>query len=159
MTTALFADEAENWSQYEATLKAAFAEKGVEVDLILDTDTPELVDYVIYAPSGPVNDFAPFTNLKAVLSLWAGVEKIEGNDSIRVPLCRMVENGLSEGMVEWVTGHVLRHHLGMDAHFQDQTGVWRNDVVPPLARNRRVGVSWAWGIGAGLRQSCIWNWF
>lgn len=139
MTIALFADEAENWAQYEAPLKEAFAEKGVEVDLIRTTDTPELVDYVIYAPSGPVNDFAPFTNLKAVLSLWAGVEKIEGNDSIRVPLCRMVEHGLSEGMVEWVTGHVLRHHLGMDAHIQDQTGVWRNDVVPPLARNRRVG--------------------
>lgn len=139
MITALFADEPENWSQYEAPLLAAFAEKGVEVDLIRETDKPELVDYVIYAPSGPISDFAPFTNLKAVLSLWAGVEKIEGNASIKVPLCRMVENGLSEGMVEWVTGHILRHHLGMDAHINGQDGVWRNDVVPPLARNRRVG--------------------
>ena len=139
MITALFADEPENWAQYEAPLKAAFVEKGVEVDLIRETDKPDLVDYVIYAPSGPINDFAPFTNLKAVLSLWAGVEKIEGNASIKVPLCRMVENGLSEGMVEWVTGHILRHHLGMDAHINGQDGVWRNDVVPPLARNRRVG--------------------
>lgn len=139
MITALFADESENWAQYEAPLQAAFAEKGVEVDLIRETDTPELVDYVIYAPSGPINDFAPFKNLKAVLSLWAGVEKIEGNASIKVPLCRMVENGLSEGMVQWVTGHILRHHLGMDAHINGQDGVWRNDVVPPLARNRRVG--------------------
>lgn len=139
MITALFADEPENWSQYEAPLQAAFAEKGVEVDLIRETDKPELVDYVIYAPSGPINDFAPFTNLKAILSLWAGVEKIEGNASIKVPLCRMVENGLSEGMVEWVTGHILRHHLGMDGHIFGQNGVWRNDVVAPLARNRRVG--------------------
>jgi glyoxylate/hydroxypyruvate reductase A len=139
MITALFADRAENWTHYEATLMAAFAEKGVEVDLIRKTDTPELVDYVIYAPTGPVSDFAPFTNLKAVLSLWAGVEKIEGNDSIKVPLCRMVEDGLSDGMVEWVTGHILRHHLGMDAHINGKTGEWLNDVVPPLARNRRVG--------------------
>jgi glyoxylate/hydroxypyruvate reductase A len=139
MITALFADRAENWARYEAPLHKAFAEKGLEVNLIRDTDMPEAVDYVIYAPSGPISDFGPFVNLKAVLSLWAGVEKIEGNASIKVPLCRMVDEGLSEGMVEWVTGHILRHHLGMDAHILRQDGIWRNDVVPPLARDRRVG--------------------
>ena len=139
MITALFADRAENWARYEAPLHKAFAEKGLEVNLIRNTDTPEIVDYVIYAPSGPVSDFRPFVNLKAVLSLWAGVEKIEGNASIEVPLCRMVDEGLSEGMVEWVTGHMLRHHLGIDAHILGQDGEWRNDVVPPLARDRSVG--------------------
>ena len=74
-----------------------------------------------------------------MLSLWAGVEKIEGNASIKVPLCRLVDKELSEGMVEWVTGHILRHHLGMDAHILGQDGIWRNDVVPPLARDRSVG--------------------
>lgn len=139
MITALFADRAENWARYEAPLHKAFDEKGLEVNLIRRTDTPEDVDYVIYAPSGPISDFGPFVNLKAVLSLWAGVEKIEGNASIEVPLCRMVDEGLSEGMVEWVTGHILRHHLGMDAHILGQGGEWRNDVVPPLARDRSVG--------------------
>ncbi|MCK4861262.1 MAG: glyoxylate/hydroxypyruvate reductase A [Rhodobacteraceae bacterium] len=139
MITALFADRAENWARYEAPLHKAFAEKGLEVNLIRNTDTPEIVDYVIYAPSGPVSDFRPFVNLKAVLSLWAGVEKIEGNASIEVPLCRMVDEGLSEGMVEWVTGHIMRHHLGIDAHILGQDGEWRNDVVPPLARDRSVG--------------------
>ncbi len=139
MITALFADRAENWARYEAPLHAAFAEKGLEVNLIDSTDTPEAVDYVIYAPSGPISDFGPFVNLKAVLSLWAGVEKIEGNASIKVPLCRMVDAGLSEGMIEWVTGHILRHHLGMDAHILGQDGVWRAGIVPPLARDRTVG--------------------
>lgn len=139
MITALFADRAENWARYEAPLHKAFAELGLDVNLITSTGTPKDVDYVIYAPSGPINDFGPFVNLKAVLSLWAGVEKIEGNASIKVPLCRMVDEGLSEGMVEWVTGHVLRYHLGMDAHILGQDGTWRNDVVPPLARDRSVG--------------------
>ena len=139
MTTALFADRAANWERYEGPLKAAFAEAGLDVNLINQADAPSDVDYVIYAPSGPVNDFTPFTNLKAVLSLWAGVEKIEGNASIKVPLCRMVDEGLSEGMAEWVTGHILRHHLGIDAHIAGQDGIWRNDIVPPLARDRSVG--------------------
>lgn len=145
MITALFADRAENWARYEAVLHAAFAEKGLEVNLINSTTTPETVDYVIYAPSGPVNDFSPFVNLKAVLSLWAGVEKIEGNTTIKVPLCRMVDEGLSEGMIEWVTGHILRHHLGMDTHILKQDGVWRDGIAPPLARDRTVGFL---GLGA-----------
>ncbi|OUS07154.1 glyoxylate/hydroxypyruvate reductase A [Rhodobacterales bacterium 52_120_T64] len=145
MITVLFADQAENWTRYEAPLHVAFAEIGMEVNLIYETDEPEAVDYVVYAPSGPVSDFGPYVNLKAVLSLWAGVEKIEGNASIQVPLCRMVDEGLSEGMVEWVTGHILRHHLGMDAHIFGQDGEWRNDTVPPLARDRSVGFL---GLGA-----------
>ena len=28
----------------------------------------------------------------------------------------MVDHGLTQGMTEWVVGHVLRYHLGMDAH-------------------------------------------
>ncbi|MHA1128058.1 MAG: NAD(P)-dependent oxidoreductase, partial [Alphaproteobacteria bacterium] len=139
MITALFADSPDNWTRYEGPLKAAFTEAGLTVNLINQVENPEDVDYVIYAPSGPVNDFTPFTNLKAVLSLWAGVEKIEGNATIKVPLCRMVDEGLSDGMAEWVTGHILRHHLGTDVHIFGQDGVWRNDIVPPLARDRVVG--------------------
>ena len=45
----------------------------------------------------------------------------------------MVDEGLTRGMVEWVSGHVLRYHLGIDAHLNGQDGVWRNGVIPPLA--------------------------
>lgn len=138
MITALFADRAANWAAYEAPLQAAFLAAGLDVNLVREA-APEAVEYVIYAPAGGLQDFTPFTNLKAVLSLWAGVETIETNQTIKVPLCRMVDSGLSEGMVEWVTGHILRHHLGMDAHIFGQDGVWRNDIVPPLARERVVG--------------------
>ena len=144
---------AENWARYEEPLKNAFAEKGIEVNLVSHTDTPEDVDYIIYAPSGPIRDFSPFTNLKAVLSLWAGVEKIEGNDSIKVPLCRMVDEGLSEGMVEWVTGHILRYHLGMDAHIHGQDGKWLNGIVPPLARDRKVGFLGLGELGLACAQA------
>ena len=71
-------------------------------------------------------DFLPFTRLKAVLCLWAGVERIVGDPTLTVPLCRMVDPGLTQGMVEWVAGHVLRYHLGTDAHVLGQDGVWRH---------------------------------
>ena len=85
-------------------------------------------------------DFTPFTRLKAVLSLWAGVERIVGDPTLTVPLCRMVDPGLTRGMVEWVAAHVLRYHLGTDAHVLGQDGVWRHGVVPPLAPERTVAV-------------------
>ncbi len=57
----------------------------------------------------------------------------------------MVNPDLTEGMVEYVVGHVLRHHLGIDAHIHGQDGVWRSEVLPPLARERPVAVL---GLGA-----------
>ena len=85
------------------------------------------MDYIIFAPGGVISDFAPYTACKAVLSLWAGVEKYINNPTLTQPLARMVNDELTEGMVEYVVGHVLRHHLGMDAHIHGQDGVWRND--------------------------------
>jgi glyoxylate/hydroxypyruvate reductase A len=106
---------------------------------LLGDIAPADVDYIIHATGGPVTDFAPFTNTRAVLSLWAGVEKIVGNTTLTQPLCRMVDNGLRQGMVEWVVGHVLRAHLGMDRYVREKPLTWEQHV-PPLAAERSVTV-------------------
>ncbi|MEM7472529.1 MAG: glyoxylate/hydroxypyruvate reductase A [Pseudomonadota bacterium] len=136
------------WEIYAPALRAAFAKTGLTCDLRQDF-APETVDYIVFAPNGSVRDLRPYTRTKAVLGLWAGVEEIVKNETLTQPLCRMVDHGLTEGMVEWVTGHVLRHHLGMDAHIHGQDGIWR-DVAPPLARERKVCVL---GLGA-LGKAC-----
>ncbi len=141
---ALFSARPAQWVEYERPLRHAFDAADLDVDLVTEGD-PATIDYVIYAPSGGLSDLTAFTRLKAVLSLWAGVEQIVTNPTITAPLCRMVDSGLTEGMVEWVTGHVLRHHLGMDAHIHGQDGVWRDGTVPPLARDRPIGIL---GLGA-----------
>lgn len=139
----LFAGQADRWPVYRPALSEAFA--ALELDVTLtDTAAPQDVEYIVYAPSGPVQDFSAFPNLVAVFSLWAGVEKIVANPTLTVPLTRMVDDGLRAGMVEWVAGHVLRHHLGMDAHIANPGGVW-DEVIPPLAADRRVGIL---GLGA-----------
>lgn len=144
----LFAARPEQWDIYEKPLKSALSEAGVTANLALDL-APEDVDYMVYAPNSAVQDFTPYTRLKAVLNLWAGVENIVENQTLKVPLARMVDHGLTQGMVEWVTGHVLRHHLGMDAHILGQDGVWRK-TIPPLAEDRPVTVL---GLGV-LGQAC-----
>lgn len=136
----LFSAPADHWPLWRPHLLAAFAAEGIDATLTDDPSGPWTFDYVVYRPGGPVDDFAPFERIKAVLSLWAGVESIVGDSTIVVPLCRMVDDGLTRGMAEWVTGHVLRYHLGTDAHVLGQDGVWRNGIVPPLATERTVGV-------------------
>ena len=144
----LFSASNERWSEYKDALHTAFAASGVSAHLSTEIAESE-VDYIIYAPNGPVSDFSIFPQLKAVLGLWAGVETVVDNPTLKVPMSRMVDSGLREGMVEWVTGHVLRYHLGMDAHITGQNGVWKPEY-PPLARHRKVGIL---GMGA-LGSAC-----
>ncbi|MEE9427910.1 MAG: glyoxylate/hydroxypyruvate reductase A [Paracoccaceae bacterium] len=139
-----FSARPDSWDYFREPLKTAFAGHGLNVALSRDHD-PASVEYVVYAPqSGPQMDFRIFPNLRAVLGLWAGVERIVNNATLQVPLARMVDSGLQEGMVEWVTGHTLRYHLNMDAQITDQNGVW-DRVYPPLARHRQIGIL---GLGA-----------
>jgi len=141
----LYAGDAAEWPVYRAALNDAFEARGVKARLVNRTEAPEKVDYIVYAPSSGLSDFTPFTRLKAVLSLWAGVEKIQNNPTLQVPLARMVDPGMSAGMAEYVLGHVMRHHLGMDADILNRTGPWRNRPAPPLAKDRPVGIL---GLGA-----------
>ncbi|WP_135448072.1 2-hydroxyacid dehydrogenase [Tabrizicola caldifontis] len=147
MTTVLFAAPA-LWAEYETELPKALAEAGVAAHVVTMADPAE-VDYIVYAPSSPLQDFAPYVRTKAVLSLWAGVERIVNNPTLTQPLCRMVDPGLTEGMVEWVVGHTLRHHLGMDRHIVNPGHIW-DPTCPPLARERPVTVL---GMGA-LGSAC-----
>lgn len=149
MIQVLFCAPATDWGEYQAPLRRALDKTGLAYTLSPQCADPKDVDYLVYAPGGPVKDFTPFSRAKAVLSLWAGVERIVGNDTLTMPLARMVDSGLNEGMREWVTGHVLRHHLGLDRHILGQNGQWQTEV-PPLARNRTVGIL---GLGA-LGQTC-----
>ncbi len=131
--------------EYRPAIAEACAALGIEVRLVTEVEDPAAVDYVVLTPAGPVTDFAPYTRMKAALSLWAGVERIVGNASLTAPLCRMVDAGLLEGMLDYVTGHVLRYHLDLDLFITGQDGVWRGDRVAPLARERVVGML---GLGA-----------
>ncbi len=145
----LFAARSEKWEDYETPLKTALADAGIDADLRTEFP-PEQVDYIVYAPNSKLQDFTPYTRCKAVLNLWAGVEDVVGNDTLTQPLCRMVdEAGLTQGMVEWVVGHTLRMHLGMDLHIHGQDGKWRS-YSPPVAQDRPVTIL---GLGA-LGQAC-----
>lgn len=149
----LFAASPADWPEWEAPLAAAFAKAGLDVRLVTKAD-PASVDYIIYAPPGTVSDFAPFTRAKAVLSLWAGVERIVGNASLTQPLCRMVDPGMTGHMVSYVVGHVLRHHLGTDKHLLRKAPVW-DQVPPPHPSERPVAVLGTGELGGACATALV----
>ncbi|WP_299649766.1 glyoxylate/hydroxypyruvate reductase A [uncultured Tateyamaria sp.] len=134
----LFAATEDRWTEYETPLRKEIAAAGIDAHVATDIPADQ-VDYIVYAPNSEVKDFAPFTRAKAVLNLWAGVEEIVGNPTLHLPLARMVDPALTQGMVEWVVGHVLRLHLGMDAHINAAAGTWEPQA-PPLSFDTPVTV-------------------
>lgn len=151
MIRVLFAASPKDWSEYRDVLPAAIARAGLDAEVVTEAD-PESVDYIVYAPTSAVQDFSPFARARAVLSLWAGVEKIVGNRTLKVPLTRMVDTGLTEGMVEWCVGHTMRHHLGMDQDVCRRDTEWAIHV-PPLARDRKVTVLGLGALGRSVAEA------
>lgn len=142
-----FAAGAHRLENYAKPLQRAFDQAGLDVDLRIG-HRPQDVDYIIYAPGSDLQDFTPYSRAKAVLNLWAGVERIVGNETLTMPLCRMVDPGLTTAMVEWVCGHSLRYHLDIDRCLATQNR-WE-PFLPPLACERPVTVL---GLGE-LGQAC-----
>ncbi|MEM1234153.1 MAG: glyoxylate/hydroxypyruvate reductase A [Pseudomonadota bacterium] len=151
MLNILFAARAEKWEDYEVPLSQAFSRAGMTAR-IATAVKPADVDYIVYAPNSSVQDFTPYTRLKAVLNLWAGVEAVVNNATLKVPLTRMADEGMTAGMVDYVVAHVMRYHVGLDAHVSNPDHVW-DDTPPPLARHRSVGFLGIGALGGACAQA------
>ncbi|HPD92677.1 MAG: glyoxylate/hydroxypyruvate reductase A [Rhodobacter sp.] len=148
--TILFAAGDWRWPIWEAPLRAAMRDAGLDDGALTLRADPATVEAMIYAPNAETpDDFTPYSRCKAVLSLWAGVERIVTNRTLTQPLCRMVDPGLTQGMVEYVTGHVLRTHLGMDTLSRTR---WQ-PVPPPLAAERPVAMLGLGTLGTACGQA------
>ena len=133
---------------YEDDLKRSFSELGLPLPTLSD-ETAEKVDeveFIIYSPvqasdgTTVERDFSSYKNLRAVLSLYAGVEYLTKSPTLNCPVVKMIDEGLTSGMVEWCVAHTLRIHLGIDRHILCQDVTWRKNIQPLLARDRQVGI-------------------
>ncbi len=85
-----------------------------------------------------------FPNLKAILSLGAGVDQVLGLPDLaelaHVPLCRTVDDGLSLGMTHYVLLHVLRYHRRAPELEAMQRGHEWRFLVADAAAETSVGI-------------------
>ena len=122
-------------------LQKAIAARDLPVRLQPDA-APKDVDYLVYNIDGGLTEFSAYPRLKVILNTWAGVEAVVGKVQWpeHVPFCRMAEDGMTDGMSDYFTGHAMRYILDIDrAIAQSADGVWQK-YTPRLARQTTVGI-------------------
>jgi len=110
---------------------------------------PDAITYsVVWRPA--TGAMKPFKNLKAIVSLGAGIDHVLADEQLplHVPIIRTVGTDLTQRMKEYIALHVLRHHRELPAIQANQARQrWEQIVVPP-ATQRRVGVMGLGNLGA-----------
>lgn len=102
----------------------------------------------------PAGELARFPNLKAILSLGAGIDSMIQDSTLPdVPLARMVDPSMTSTMAEYVMLAVLRHHRQFDLFEREQrAGRW-TFAFPKRAEERTVGIM---GLGVlGEAAACM----
>lgn len=125
----------------------------IQLHLWPETGDPLEVEMLI-AWQPPERLLETFPNLKALLSVGAGADQFDlAALPPDLPVVRMIEPGLTQGMVEYVTFAVLGIHRDMVRYLQQQRDAqWQGHSVRP-AGARRVGVMGLGELGqAALRQ-------
>jgi glyoxylate/hydroxypyruvate reductase A len=137
--------ESEDWAEL---LRAALPGRNV-LTSAPPGDVP--VAYaVVDRPEGGLLRRLP--GLEVVLSLNAGVEHLLAGGEVPdgLPIVRMADDGMREGMLEWVTAHVLAWHRNLFAYRAAQAeGRWVQ-MPEKLARERTVTVLGAGALGGAV---------
>src|ERR1700730_3985271 len=119
-----------------------FAEKAPDIEFRVWPEAGDLaaVDYLI-AWHLPPELLSTLPNLKILFSSGAGVDQLDlSTVPPRVPLVRMVEPGIVNSMVDYVTLSVLALHRNLIDYIRAQAaGAWQPAEVAP-ASARSVGV-------------------
>ena len=152
----LYAAKSDEWEAYKTLLTETLDANGFSDFKIFNEDLYKShdIDFIIYAPRKDIiYDFSEYKNLKAIFSLWAGVETIIENKTIKVPVVKMADEGLIIGMSQWCIAHVLRYHLNLDEYIQIQNGSWNFNKDQLLPHERNIAVLGLGNIGMHVAKS------
>lgn len=147
-----------NTKPNRAEWEAAFRRQAPELDFRVWPDCGDLseIEHAIVVFPDP-GALAQLPNLKAIHSLWAGIDHLTRDPDLptTAPIIRMVDHGLTQGMLDYVTGHVYRYHLQMPEFEALQARREWNQVVPPLAEERTVGVMGLGVLGSEIAAQLV----
>jgi glyoxylate/hydroxypyruvate reductase A len=149
MPTLLFKSEFDSARDWKQSLQSLLPE--LEVRIWPDSGDVGDIEYaLIWTPIGDALHSLP--NLKVVFSLGAGVDHLLQQQGLRrdVPIVRMVDPALTQGMSEYLLYHVLRYHRRMSEYaVQQRERRWQQlpQVVP---QERRIGVMGLGVMGADV---------
>jgi glyoxylate/hydroxypyruvate reductase A len=146
MTTLLLhlsdVDEARWAEAYRAALP------GVTVVRQSEPYDPSTIDYIfVWKPKADA--FDGLSNLKAVLSLGAGVDALLKHPGLpHAPIVRFVDNRLTQQMSDYVVAQVTMHHRLFTRFKRGQSARTWKQFYPPDSANTNVGIMGLGVLGA-----------
>jgi glyoxylate/hydroxypyruvate reductase len=104
--TILYADDPADSAAWATAIRALAP--GIELRFWPDSGPADEVEFAIVGGRAP-GDLRGFPNLKAIQSTWAGVNHLLADTNLPLdrPLARMVDQGLTVSMTEYVVLHAL----------------------------------------------------
>jgi glyoxylate/hydroxypyruvate reductase A len=136
--------------------RAAFAEAIPDLEFRIWPDVGEVDDVEIALVWDPMQEkLLRFPNLKLIASLGAGVDHLLAATTLPdgVPMTRIVDGNLTQGMREWVLLQTLYCHRQVPAYWaQQRRQVWRQ-LGQPFAQERRVGMMGLGVLGAAAAEA------
>lgn len=139
MPTILFKSDVDSARDWKQALQSAMPE--LEVRIWPDSGDSDDIEYaLIWTPIGDVLHTLP--NLKVVFSLGAGVDHLLRQKGLRrdVPIVRMVDSALTQGMSEYLLFHVLRYHRRMPEYAAQQHERRWQQLPQVVPQKRRIGI-------------------
>lgn len=115
-------------------------------------DPAEIEYALVWNP--PKGELARLPNLKVIFSMGAGIDHLASDPELpkSVPVVRMVDEGLTLGMTEFVVMAVLRHHRRLPEYEAQQRQKRWEQLLTPLAPDRKVGILGLGVLGADAAE-------
>jgi glyoxylate/hydroxypyruvate reductase A len=106
--------------------------------------------------NAPPGVYAQMPNLRLVHSIAAGVDNVVAGQDLRgLPVCRVVDPQLAEGMVQYVLWAVLHFHRHFDlAQANQRQQVWHRPRLVPAAECR-VGIMGLGQLGSQIARALL----
>lgn len=153
MITVFFHSNLDDPQAWQAMLQAALP----DLDFIVGPlcDRPEAVDVaLVWTP--PPQGLRTFLNLRAVLSLGAGVDQLRlGELDRRIPVARLIDDTLTQRMVEYCLATVFYFHRHLHQHAAHQAQRQWTFIPPVSASSREVLVLGLGELGSAVASALV----
>ena len=153
MSVLLFASSRMDAKPWVSAFQRAMPE--LEIRVWPDVGKHEEIDYLaVWKPNAEV--FSGLKNMKIIFSLGAGLDHLTKTNVVlpeNIPLVRMVDPALTEGMVEYAVYMTLRFHRYMPEYEKQQAQKnWIQNHPQVQTGKRKLGVMGLGVIGSAIAE-------
>jgi len=130
---------------------------GLEIRMFPDAGEPRDIEAAVVWTSHDMAELRRYPNLKLIVSMGAGVDHLlrPPGPPPGIPVARLVDVRLTQGMTEWVLLNVLRFHR-QDPEYRalQAARVWEELPAPDTAA-RRIGILGLGELGGAAARALV----